>query len=68
MRNTVIAGAGPAVLSGLAVAADLAGGRLVEVAVEGIDLERALRAVWPSRRRLGGAASALLRVAALGQP
>lgn len=67
VRSAVVQGAGPAVLSALAVAADVADGRLVEVTVEGIDLHRALRAVWPARRRLGGAAAALLRVASAGR-
>jgi DNA-binding transcriptional LysR family regulator len=67
VRSAVAQGAGPAVLSALAVAADVADGRLVEVTVEGIDLRRTLRAVWPARRRLGGAAAALLRVASAGR-
>ncbi len=46
VRAAVLAGAGPAVLSALAVADDLAVGRLVEVAVTGLDLRRTLRAVW----------------------
>jgi DNA-binding transcriptional LysR family regulator len=63
VRSAVAAGTGAAVLSALAVADDIADGRLVEVAVDGIDLRRPLRAVWPARRRLDGAAAALLRVA-----
>lgn len=46
VRAAVLAGAGPAVLSALAVADDLAVGRLVEVGVSGLDLRRTLRAVW----------------------
>jgi DNA-binding transcriptional LysR family regulator len=46
IRNAVLAGAGPAVLSELAVADDLANHRLVRLPVTGIDLRRDLRAVW----------------------
>ncbi|MBA0127824.1 LysR family transcriptional regulator [Haloechinothrix sp. YIM 98757] len=63
VRSAVIAGTGPAVLSELAVASDLAEGRLVEVTVEGLDLRRALRVVWPSGRKLVGPAAQLLTVA-----
>lgn len=46
VRAAVLAGAGPAVLSGLAVRDDIAAGRLRRVAVTGINLHRELRAVW----------------------
>ncbi|HZC52429.1 MAG TPA: LysR substrate-binding domain-containing protein, partial [Mycobacterium sp.] len=46
IRGAVHAGAGPAVLSRLAVQDDLATRRLVSVPVAGLDLHRALRAVW----------------------
>jgi len=46
IRAAVLAGAGPAVLSDLAVGDDLAAGRLVEVAAPDLDLRRELRAVW----------------------
>jgi DNA-binding transcriptional LysR family regulator len=46
VREAVLAGAGPAVLSTLAVADSIASGRLVQVATEGIELDRTLRAVW----------------------
>ena len=46
IRAAVLAGAAPAVLSDLAVSDDIARGRLVEVAVPGLDLRRSLRAVW----------------------
>ncbi|MFD8513401.1 LysR family transcriptional regulator [Streptomyces antimycoticus] len=62
VRNAVIAGTGPAVISELAVAADLADGRLVSVEVEGIDLRRDLRAVWASGRVPVGPAAELLAV------
>ncbi|WP_394807187.1 LysR substrate-binding domain-containing protein [Streptomyces asiaticus] len=62
VRNAVIAGTGPAVISELAVGADLADGRLVSVEVEGIELRRALRAVWASGRVPVGPAAELLAV------
>lgn len=46
VRAAVVAGAGPAAMSLLAVGDDLALGRLVEVEVAGVDLTRRLRAVW----------------------
>jgi molybdate transport repressor ModE-like protein len=46
IRAAVLAGAGPAVLSDLAVGDDIAAGRLVQVDVPGMDLRRELRAVW----------------------
>ncbi len=65
VRGAVIAGTGPAVVSELAVGTDIAEGRLAAVEVEGIDLHRDLRAVWPSGRRLLGPAADLL---ACGMP
>lgn len=50
MRAAVLAGAGPAVMSRLAVADDLAVGRLCPVAVSGLDLHRDLRAIWVGGR------------------
>jgi len=50
MRAAVLAGAGPAVMSRLAVADDLAVGRLRAIAVTGLDLRRELRAVWAGAR------------------
>lgn len=46
VRATVVAGVAPGAISSLAVAADLAAGRLVAVDVAGVDLTRTLRAVW----------------------
>lgn len=60
VRSAVIAGTGPAVISELAVAADLVDGRLVRVPVDGVDFSRVLRAVWPGGRRLVGPAAELL--------
>ncbi len=56
-------GEGPAVLSALAVAEDLDAGRLLAIATEGIDLTRALRAVWLKDRPLASLAERLLNVA-----
>jgi molybdate transport repressor ModE-like protein len=46
VRAAVLAGAGPAVLSELTVAEDLASRRLIRVPVEGVNLRRSLRAIW----------------------
>ncbi len=46
VRAAVLAGAGPAVLSELAVSEDLASCRLTCVKVADLDLRRALRAIW----------------------
>ncbi|URM91974.1 LysR family transcriptional regulator [Streptomyces sp. MRC013] len=59
-KAAAVSGAGPAVLSELAVTEELASRRLVEVPVEGVDLRRALRAVWPTGPRPTGPARDLL--------
>jgi len=64
VRAAVAAGAGPAVLSDLAVSEDLAAGRLVQVPLRGVDLRRQLRAVWPVGQRPGGPVRDLLAIAA----
>ncbi|MCI2237382.1 LysR family transcriptional regulator [Paenibacillus sp. TRM 82003] len=64
VRSAVLAGAGPAVLSDLAVAEELRAGRLAAVAVEGLDLRRDLRAVWRRGQRPAGPAADLLAIAA----
>jgi DNA-binding transcriptional LysR family regulator len=48
VRVAVAAGAGPAVLSELAVHAAVASGELRAVMVDGLTIERPLRAVWPT--------------------
>lgn len=63
VRTAVAAGAGPAVLSDLAVRDDVAAGRLVRIGVRGLDLDRRLRAVWPVAQPLRGPAADLLRLA-----
>ncbi len=67
VRSAAAAGAGPAVLSVLAVRDDVEAGRLVEVPVPGLDLGRRLRAVWPRGSRPSGPALDLLRVAHHGR-
>lgn len=47
VKGAVVAGAGPAVLSVLAIQSDLANGTLTELDVAGLDLTRHLTAVWP---------------------
>jgi DNA-binding transcriptional LysR family regulator len=70
IKASAAAGAGPAVLSSLAVASELVAGTLRAVRVSGLDLNRALRAVWPAGRRLTGPARDLhtiaVRAASLG--
>ena len=46
VRAAVLAAAAPAVISELAVAEDLAAGRLIEIAAPELDLRRVLRAIW----------------------
>ena len=64
LRSAALAGGGAAVLSVLAVAEDIAAGRLIEVeVVPEVALRRTLRAVWPRGRELGDAAGYLVQVA-----
>ena len=56
VRAAVLAGAGPAVMSRLTVADDLAVGRLATVAVPELDLRRELRAIWVGGRTPPGGA------------
>lgn len=60
VKTAAVSGAGPAVLSELAVADELSAHRLVAVPVTGLDLRRALRAVWPAGHRPAGPARDLL--------
>ncbi|MFI1886592.1 LysR family transcriptional regulator [Streptomyces jumonjinensis] len=60
VKAAVVSGAGPAVLSELAVVEELAARRLREVRVEGVSLGRALRAVWPRGQTPAGPARELL--------
>jgi molybdate transport repressor ModE-like protein len=61
VRAAVLAGAGPAVMSKLAVSDDLSHGRLRDIPVADLDLRRDLRAIWlGSRTPPAGAARELL--------
>ncbi len=51
IRSAVLAGAGPAVLSSLAVRDDLGRRQLVQIPVAGLELHRTLRAVWLGDRQ-----------------
>ena len=50
VRAAVLAGAGPAVMSRLAVSDDLMHGRLRAIPVADLDLRRDLRAIWAGAR------------------
>ncbi|OFE18405.1 LysR family transcriptional regulator [Humibacillus sp. DSM 29435] len=63
IRASVLAGVGPAVISTLAVADQLAVGSLRAVPVDGLSLGRRLRAVWRALRRLEGPAGELVTIA-----
>ncbi|MFF4834440.1 LysR family transcriptional regulator [Streptomyces sp. NPDC001315] len=60
VKAAAVSGAGPAVLSELAVGEELAMRRLVSIPVEGVSLRRDLRAVWPTGHRPMGPARELL--------
>ncbi|MFJ3420307.1 MULTISPECIES: LysR family transcriptional regulator [unclassified Streptomyces] len=60
VKASAVSGAGPAVLSELAVGEELSMRRLVRIPVEGITLARDLRAVWPTGHRPTGPARELL--------
>jgi len=64
IKSAVAAGVAPAVLSSLAVANELTADTLRAVPVNGLDLHRTLRAVWPVGRRLTGPAQDLYQIAA----
>ena len=66
IKAAVAAGIGPAVLSSLAVAPELAAGTLRAVAVRDLDLTRRLLAVWPEGRQLTGPAADLSSLALSG--
>jgi molybdate transport repressor ModE-like protein len=60
VKASAVSGAGPAVLSELAVGEELSTRRLVRIPVEGLTLARDLRAVWPTGHRPTGPARDLL--------
>lgn len=68
IKNAVITGIGPAVLSSLAVTTELAAGTLVAVPIRHMDLRRRLRAIWTGHQRLVGPARDLVRTAARHSP
>jgi DNA-binding transcriptional LysR family regulator len=63
IRTSVLNGVGPAVLSSLTVEDQVRAGDLRLVDVAGLDLTRALRAVWRPPRQLDGPAGQLVRLA-----
>ncbi|MFF3775020.1 LysR family transcriptional regulator [Streptomyces sp. NPDC002232] len=60
VKAAAVSGAGPAVLSELAITEELASRRLVAIPVKGVLLRRDLRAVWPTGHRPTGPARDLL--------
>jgi DNA-binding transcriptional LysR family regulator len=64
VKAAVAAGSGPAVLSRVAVEAEVRSGRLRVVPVDGLDLHRTLRAVWRRGGKLAAAAATLVARAA----
>ncbi|MGW2636845.1 LysR family transcriptional regulator [Streptomyces sp. NPDC001348] len=60
VKASAVSGAGPAVLSELAVGEELSLRRLVSIPLEGVELRRDLRAVWPAGHRPVGPARDLL--------
>ncbi|NUK73822.1 LysR family transcriptional regulator, partial [Streptomyces lunaelactis] len=66
VKAAAVSGAGPAVLSELAVTEELASRRLVEIPVAEVPLQRDLRAVWPQSHRPTGPARDLLSLTRRG--
>ncbi|QKW53170.1 LysR family transcriptional regulator [Streptomyces buecherae] len=66
VKSAAVSGAGPAVLSELAVGDELSAHRLVEIPVDGAPLRRELRAVWPIGERPAGPARELLSLTRRG--
>jgi molybdate transport repressor ModE-like protein len=60
VKAAAVSGAGPAVLSELALREELSSHRLVSIPLAGVRLHRALRAVWPTGHRPTGPARDLL--------
>ncbi len=63
IKAAAIAGTGPAVLSALAVEAELRSGQLLAVPCPELSLERTIRAVWASARALSPPARRLIDIA-----
>ncbi|HEX6445184.1 MAG TPA: LysR family transcriptional regulator [Streptosporangiales bacterium] len=68
IKAAVEEGIGPAVLSSLAVADDVAEGRLVAVPVADLDLHRMLRVIWPTGRKLTGVLRDVVAVTTASSP
>jgi DNA-binding transcriptional LysR family regulator len=64
IKAAVVTGAGPAVVSALAVRAELQAGQLVAIACEDLSLQRAIRAIWAPGRPPSLVAARLLGIAA----
>lgn len=60
IKAAVLEGIAPAVVSRLTVAEELASGRLVEIPVKDLELDRTLYAIWRSGQRLSDEAQMLL--------
>ena len=60
VKASVVSGAGPAVLSELALGEELSARRLVSIPLADVQLRRSLRAVWPTGHRPTGPARDLL--------
>lgn len=63
IKAAVFAGTGPAVLSAVAVAAELEAGQLVAVACDDLSLQRTVRAIWAADQPPQGHAARLLAIA-----
>jgi len=68
IKNAVASGLAPAVLSRLALRAEIGDGRLVAVPVEGVDLTRSLRALWRPGQPRTRPARHLLRLVTENRP
>jgi DNA-binding transcriptional LysR family regulator len=62
IRSSVLNGVGPAVLSTLAVADPVRTGQLRIVDIDGLEIERSLRAVWAGPRQIEGPAAELIKL------
>ncbi len=68
VKGAAESGAGPCVLSELALGEELSARRLVKVPIAGVRLRRQLRAVWPAGHRPTGPARDLLSLTRSGPP
>ncbi|MER5770552.1 LysR family transcriptional regulator [Streptomyces sp. NPDC001985] len=68
VKGAVMSGAGPAVLSELAVREEVGARRLMEVRLQGVPLRRALRAVWRRAHLPAGPARELLTLTTASPP